>query len=136
VRRIGLAPQVPHHRHVDGLQRDRQLALDEEVHRAGGRQEAARQHGEQVGARDHAASGGELVHREHDAPLQALGGQCLVDEAVRPAREAHEQVVRGDIGLERERARGRERVIAAHHADVLGRVEVLVAQRGLRALRQ
>ncbi len=45
--------------------------------------------------RHHAAGREELVHRDRDAALPPQRRQRLVDEAVGPAREAHQQVARG-----------------------------------------
>ena len=56
-------------------------------------------------------------------------GQRLVDEAVGPAREAHQQVVGGAEAAQRERPAG-QRMVVAHHAGVLAVVQALVAERG------
>ena len=116
-------------------QHHRQLAHDQFVAVAGGRQEVLGQHGQQVGLRHHAPGGEELVDGEHDAPLTAQPGQREVDIAVRPPREAHQQVVRRAEVVQRECPPG-QRMALAHDADVARVVQARVAQRALVAQHQ
>jgi hypothetical protein len=90
------------------------------------------QHGQQIGIDHHPASGEELVDRHHDPPLETARRQRLVDEAEGTAREAHQQMPRGAVVLQRQRPGG-QRMVAPHHDHILPFIETLVqeARRGL-----
>ena len=65
---------------------------------------------------------------------QKGAGQGLVDKTARPPGEADAKVLGSAVGVERQRAGGTQRMVAAHHRDVLAAVQRLQQHRRLVAL--
>jgi hypothetical protein len=124
---LGL-PAVPQRVDVDRGHVERQVTQRQVAGHAGHLDEMPRQHRQQVRRRHHAAGREELVDRQHHPALAPARGQGLVDEAERPAREAHQQVPGAAIAVQRQRAAAQGMAVA-HHAHVFAGVQALVLER-------